>query len=109
MRSAGSTDEPRIDWGAECIWRRGERINLTPKAFSVLRCLVERPHQLVTKAELLETVWPDTHVTEIVLNIAIGQLRQALGDNPRQARLIETIHRRGFRWIGPVAAAEAST
>jgi DNA-binding winged helix-turn-helix (wHTH) protein/tetratricopeptide (TPR) repeat protein len=109
MRSAGSTDEPRIDWGAECIWRRGERINLTPKAFLVPRCLVERPQQLVTKAELLETVWPDTHVTEIVLNIAIGQLRQALGDNPRQARLIETVYRRGFRWIGPVAAVDAST
>src|SRR5262245_60283115 len=100
MGSGGSRGEPRIDLAAECIWRDGEQVSVPPKAFLVLRHLMERPHRLVTKDELMDGVWPDTHVTDTVLNVAIGQLRQALGDNPRQPRFIETVHRRGFRWIG---------
>jgi DNA-binding winged helix-turn-helix (wHTH) protein/tetratricopeptide (TPR) repeat protein len=102
--------EPRIDDAGECIWRGEERISLTPKAFAVLRRLRQQPNQLVTKQELLDAVWPDTHVIDVVLNNAITQLRQALGDDPKRARFIETVHRRGFRWIGPPphAAAPAS-
>ncbi len=98
----------RIDDAAECIWRDGEKIGVPPKAFLVLRRLMQRPAELVTKSELLEAVWPDTYVTDIVLNNAVGQLRQALGDNPKQPRFIETVHRRGFRWIGPVNAEAPS-
>ena len=105
--SSPKSRDLRIDDAAECIWRDGEKVGVPPKAFLVLRRLMERPAELVTKTELLEAVWPDTYVTDIVLNNAVGQLRQALGDNPKQPRFIETVHRRGFRWIGPVNAAAA--
>ena len=102
-----SADRLRIDAAAECIWRDGEKIGVPPKAFLVLRRLMERAGQLVTKNELIEAVWPNTYVTERVLNNAVGQLRQALGDSSKQPRFIETVHRRGFRWIGPLNAAVA--
>ncbi|HXC52494.1 MAG TPA: AAA family ATPase [Candidatus Limnocylindrales bacterium] len=100
-------EAPRIDDTAECIWRDGEKIGVPPKAFLVLRRLMERPGQLVTKSDLLDTVWPGTFITETVLNNAVGQLRQALGDDTRRPRFIETVHRRGFRWIGPSQTASA--
>src|SRR5688572_33355923 len=105
---ARDRETPRIDDAAECIWRDGEKVGVPPKAFLVLRRLMERPGQLVTKSDLLDTVWPGTFVSETVLNNAVGQLRQALGDDPRQPRFIETVHRRGFRWIGPSEPAPAT-
>lgn len=105
MRFEACAERLRIDLAAECIWRDGIRYSVPPKAFLVLRYLTQRPEQLVTKAELLDAVWPDTHVVDIVLNVAIGELRQALADNPRQPRFIATVHRRGFRWIGPPASS----
>ena len=84
----------------ECIWRDGERVSVPPKAFLVLRCLMAQPHQLVTKQQLMETAWPDTFVAEVVLSVAIRQLRQAFADDSKAPRFIETVHRRGFRWIG---------
>lgn len=107
MSSRGSGNALRIDNAAECIWRDGEKIGVPPKAFLVLRRLMERSGQLVTKDELLEAVWPNTHVIETVLNNAVGQLREALGDDSKRPRFIETVHRRGFRWIGPVTADTA--
>lgn len=101
MALGGSADRTRVDLVAECIWRAGERVSVPPKAFSVLRHLMERPEQLVTKAELLDAVWPQTYVIDAVLYIAVGELRQALGDDSKKPRFIATVHRRGFRWIGP--------
>src|SRR6185295_17377675 len=109
MPSRDPSTELRIDSAAECIWRDGEKVGVPPKAFLVLRRLMERPGQLLTKSELLEAVWPDTFVTETVLNNAVGQLRQALGDDPKQPSFIETVHRRGFRWIGPAAGDAPAT
>jgi DNA-binding winged helix-turn-helix (wHTH) protein len=98
----------RVDLVAECIWRDGNRYSVPPKAFRVLRCLMERPEELVTKETLLDAVWPETYVIDKVLNIAVSELRQALGDDPKQPRFIATVHRRGFRWTGPPAATLAS-
>ena len=84
----------------ECIWRDGERISVPPKAFLVLRCLLAQPGQLVTKQQLMAAAWPDTFVGDVVLNVAIRQLREACGDDSKAPRFIETVHRRGFRWIG---------
>lgn len=96
---------PRLDEGNQCLEWPDRRVALRPKAFEVLRLLVAHPDRIVTKNEILEAVWPDTHVTEAVLSVTIGQLREALGDDPRQARYIETLHRRGYRWIGTAPAA----
>jgi len=69
----------------------------------VLNYLLGRPDQLVTKAELLSAVWPETFVSEAVLKVTIGQLREALDDDPKSPRFIETAHRRGCRFIGQIA------
>jgi len=108
MNEAASPDPPRLDESNHCVWRGDRRIDLAPKPFQVLRCLMQQPDQMVSKAELLETVWPETHVTDAVLTVVIGQLREVLGDDARQPRYIETVHRRGYRWIGALAASPLS-
>lgn len=95
----------RLDEANECLWRGSEAIALRPKAFGVLRCLVERPGQLVTKEHLLDAVWPGTYVGDAVLKDSVRQLREALGDDPKAPRYIETAHRRGYRFVGQLADA----
>lgn len=97
----------RVDDTNQCIWWGDRRVDLAPKAFLVLRRLMQQPHQMVTKDELLDAAWPDTHVSDGVLTLAINQLRQAFGDDARQPRFIETVHRRGYRWIGETRGAGA--
>jgi DNA-binding winged helix-turn-helix (wHTH) protein len=91
---------PRVDEANECLWWGDRRIDLTPKAFLVLRRLMQQANQIVTRGELFDAAWPDTHVSDGVLTLAINQLREAFGDDARQPRFIETVHRRGYRWIG---------
>ncbi len=93
----------RLDEANECLWRGSEVIALRPKAFGVLKCLVERPGQLVTKEHLLDAVWPGTYVGDAVLKDSVRQLREALGDDPKAPRYIETAHRRGYRFVGQIA------
>src|SRR6185369_12610905 len=95
-----------LDLTNECLWEGSQPIKLRPKAFAVLEYLLARPGQLVTKEELLDAVWPGTFVGEAVLKVAIRQLRETLGDDPKSPRFIETAHRRGYRFIGPIAGGE---
>ncbi|HET6962131.1 MAG TPA: AAA family ATPase, partial [Terriglobia bacterium] len=92
-----------LDLANECLWRGSQAIKLRPKAFAVLNYLLGRPGQLITKEELLNTVWPETFVGEAVLKVAIRQLREALDDDPKSPRFIETAHRRGYRFIRQIA------
>ncbi len=85
------------------LWRDDTAIPLRPKALAVLQFLVERPGKLVTKDELIATVWSGTVVTEWVLTSAIRELREALGDDARRPTFIETVHRRGYRFVAPTA------
>lgn len=79
---------------------RGKReIRITPKSLGVLRALAERPGQIVSKEELFRAVWPTTAVTDATLTSCIKELRQALNDDAQAPRYIETIHRRGFRFL----------
>lgn len=98
-----------LDTANECLWRGSDAIKLRPKAFAVINYLVGRPGQLVTKDELLNTVWPETFVGDAVLKVAIRQLREALDDNPKSPRFIETAHRRGYRFIGSSEMAPVRT
>jgi DNA-binding winged helix-turn-helix (wHTH) protein len=98
----------QIDVANECVWRGQEALHLTPTAFALLRYLVEHAGQLVTKEELLQAIWPETAVTEGVLTTHIRQLRQALGDEAKAPRYIETVHRRGYRFIGKVGSRQHS-
>jgi DNA-binding winged helix-turn-helix (wHTH) protein len=78
-------------------------LELTPRAFAVLRHLVTHQGRLITKAELLGAVWRDVVVSDAAVASGIRDLRRALGDSSRAPRYIQTVHRRGFRFIGPVA------
>jgi DNA-binding winged helix-turn-helix (wHTH) protein len=91
-----------LDAGNELLYAAAEIVPLTPKSFSVLRLLVERAGQLVTKDELLDVVWRDTAVTEQILKSNIHLLREALGDDAAAPRFIQTVHRRGYRFIAAV-------
>ena len=96
----------RLDLASEGVWCDGELQRLTPKAFSVLHHLVEHAGQLVTKEDLFSAVWPETVVGDAVLTKSIRELRQVLGDNPKTPQFIETVHRRGYRWVAPTEALE---
>ncbi len=78
----------------------GQEVVLRPKTFGVLCCLVDHAGKLVTKDELLDSVWPSSYVSEVVLAVSIRELRKILGDDPRNPRYIRTVHRRGYRWVG---------
>src|SRR5262249_60852732 len=67
-----------------------------------LRYLVETAGQLVTQEELLAAVWPETYIKPEVLKSRIFEVRSALGDRPKAPRFIETLARRGYRFIAPV-------
>ena len=95
----------RLDPPNERLWLGEKAVALRPKAFAVLKHLVERRGQLVTKQQLLDTVWPETFVTDAVLKDSIRQLREALGDDASSPQYIETAHRRGYRFIGELSEA----
>jgi class 3 adenylate cyclase/DNA-binding winged helix-turn-helix (wHTH) protein/predicted ATPase len=93
----------RLDPDNACLWRGTQPIALTPKAFDVLHYLVTHPDRLVTKDTLLDAVWPETAISDVVVRVAIGELRRALGDTAQAPRFIATVHRRGYRFVTPVA------
>jgi DNA-binding winged helix-turn-helix (wHTH) protein len=79
----------RLDLHSEQLWRESQVIELRPKTFAVLRYLTEHAGRLVTKDELLDTVWGQTVVSETVLKSCIRELRKALGDEARTPQFIE--------------------
>ncbi|MGD1098459.1 MAG: winged helix-turn-helix domain-containing protein [Bryobacteraceae bacterium] len=92
----------RLDVVNQCLWREGERIALTPKAFSVLQYLVQHAGQLVTQNELLDALWSESFVQPEVLKSHILDVRAALGDDAKHPSFIETMPRRGYRFIAKV-------
>ena len=85
--------------------RDGRPVPLTPKAFDVLAALVEQPGRLISKEELLQKVWPDTFVEESNLAYNVFALRKALGDTADNGQYIETVAKRGYRFIATVTRA----
>jgi DNA-binding winged helix-turn-helix (wHTH) protein/tetratricopeptide (TPR) repeat protein len=106
--------EFRLDFANECLWQGQRSIALRPKAFAVLKLLIQNPGQLVSKQQVLDSVWPNTFVGDAVLKDNIRQLREALNDDAVCPTYIETAHRRGYRFIGqrtaptPIAAERKS-
>jgi DNA-binding winged helix-turn-helix (wHTH) protein/tetratricopeptide (TPR) repeat protein len=93
----------RLDPVEQRLWDGNDLVPLKPKAFAVLQYLVERPGRLIRQEELLSGVWGGgTHLSEGVLKTQIAEIRQALRDNAREPRFIETSARRGYRFIGQV-------
>lgn len=101
----------RLDTGGGLLLREGRPVALTPKAYETLVLLVENSGHLVARQELLERVWRDTVVEEGNLTHNIWTLRKALGEDESSQKYIETVPRRGYRFVAPVtdvrsAAAE---
>jgi DNA-binding winged helix-turn-helix (wHTH) protein len=87
----------------------GQAVPLAPKPFAVLCTLARSPRMLVTKNALLDAVWGHRFVTESVLKSAISEVRAALGDDPKQPRYIETVSRRGYRFIAATIGAPSQS
>jgi len=99
----------QLDLRAWQLRRDGKPIALRPKTFAILQFLAERPGELVTKQALLDAVWPNLAVTEDVVRISAGELRAALGDDRAAPRFIETVPRKGYRFIATMGAAPAAS
>jgi TolB-like protein len=97
----------QLNVNTRLLKRSGETISLTPKAAEILVLLITRAGQLVEKDELLKEIWPDTFVEEANLSQNIFYLRKALGDERVEPRYIETVTRRGYRFIASVKVVEA--
>src|SRR5688500_12055211 len=82
--------------------RDGQPVQLTPKAFDLLVVLVENSGHLVEKSELLSRVWPDSFVEEANLSVKMSELRRALGETSNANQYIETVPRRGYRFVAEV-------
>ncbi len=92
----------RLDTANLCLWNGGARASLTPKAFDVLRYLVEHAGRLVTPDEILEAIWPETYVNPEGLRRYIQEIRRVLGDRPDRPEFIETLPKRGYQFVAPV-------
>jgi DNA-binding winged helix-turn-helix (wHTH) protein len=88
-----------LDTKEKVLWRAGKPVAITPKTFQLLLALVENHGRLVEKDELMRTVWADSYVESGNLTFTINLVRKALGDEKQNPRFIETVPRRGYRFI----------
>jgi eukaryotic-like serine/threonine-protein kinase len=97
-----------VDTHQKVLLRLGRPMPLTPKVFDTLLILVEQSGRIVEKEELMTRLWPDSFVEEANLTFNIQQLRKSLGDNARKPQYIETVPRRGYRFIAEVDEVSTS-
>jgi len=100
-----------VNLQAREVHRRGLRLKIEEKPFQILAALLERPGQLITRQELRQRLWnPDTYVDfDRNLNTAMNKLRDTLGDSAENPRFVETLSRRGYRFIYPVEMAKGAS
>jgi len=93
------------------VRKSGSRVKLQEQPFKVLQLLLERPGVLVTREELRSRIWPDESFGDFdhAVNVAVGKLRAALGDSPENPSFVETIPRRGYRFVALLENAPADT
>src|ERR1700739_312563 len=92
----------RLDVQSDLLWRGSEPVALGRRAIALLRAVVERPGAVVSKDALIDAAWPAQVVEESNLTVQIATLRRALAEEPGGDRWIETMPRRGYRFVGPV-------
>ncbi len=97
-----------LDLARQRLWRGTTAVELRPKAWAALVQLVQRPGELVSSEELLDLLWPAADVTPKTLTNLVGELRRALGDDLHAPRIIQTVHRRGYRLTAPVRRGPAA-
>ncbi|MGH9948329.1 MAG: winged helix-turn-helix domain-containing protein [Pyrinomonadaceae bacterium] len=98
----------RFDPETEILWREDNVISVSPKALAVLKLLLERNGELVSKQEIFDSVWADTFVEDGVLTQNIYSLRKALGPDEDGKQFIETVARRGYRFAGQIKSILAN-
>ena len=92
----------RLDLADGVLCRGDDELRLPPRAMAILQHLVERAGRIVSKTSLMDVAWKDANVSETSLIEAIGLIRHALGDDPQKPAYIQTVHRRGYRFIAPI-------
>jgi Tol biopolymer transport system component/DNA-binding winged helix-turn-helix (wHTH) protein len=98
-----------VDLPAGELRKNGVKLKLTGQPFQVLAVLLERPGEVVTREELQKRLWPDTFVdVDHNLNTAINKIREVLGDSAESPRFVETLPRRGYRFVAPLDSADNS-
>src|SRR5688572_15378159 len=98
-----------LDTGSYRLMRGDTVVQVSPKIIDLLLYLVVRPSILVTKDELFKALWPDVAVTDNALTQAVSELRQALGDDPAKAKYVQTVARRGYRFVATVVSSASPT
>ena len=100
----GSSDAKlRLDLFAGRLWNGEREVAMTPKSFSMLAYFVSHPNRLISHQELLDRVWPTTHVSEGLVKDYVRQIRRALSDSASTPGYIETVRGRGYRYVGDIA------
>jgi DNA-binding winged helix-turn-helix (wHTH) protein len=98
-----------VDLPSGELRKNGVKLKLTGQPFQVLTILLERPGQVVTREELQKRLWPDTFVdVDHNLNTAINKIREVLGDSAESPRFVETLPRRGYRFVAPVEGTQTT-
>jgi DNA-binding winged helix-turn-helix (wHTH) protein/tetratricopeptide (TPR) repeat protein len=97
-----------LDTVNELLWQGSHRIDLRPKTYALLQYLAEHPGQLLMKNDLMNALWQGTHVGEEALKHCVAEIRKALNDSAESPRYIETVHRRGYRFIGKIGSQAAA-
>jgi len=95
-----------VDSATRQLLSDGKEIHLSTKAFELLCVLLARRPNVVSKEELFQQVWPDSHVVEANLNVVVAEVRRALGDQAQTPRFIRTVHGVGFAFCGSANATE---
>src|SRR5882762_7041831 len=98
----------RLDTANQCLWRGQERLAIPPKPYDMLRYLVENSGRLVPQDEFLEKLWPETYVNPELIRKYILDIRKILGDRPDKPKFIETVTKRGYRFIAQVVDDSAA-
>lgn len=93
----------RFDLAERTLWRDGEEVALPPRALALLARLLDQPGKLVPKEALVAAVWPGSFVGDAALAEAVSLVREALGDDAQRPSYVQTVHRRGYRFVAPVA------
>lgn len=97
----------KVETGAYRLVKGDRVLPVSPKIIDLLLYLVARPSVLVSKEELFKALWPDVAVTDNALTQVVSELRQALGDDPSKPQYVQTVARRGYRFIAPVTTDPA--
>jgi DNA-binding winged helix-turn-helix (wHTH) protein len=98
----------RLDVEGGRLWNGASELAIRPKTLAVLRHLAEHAGRLVTVGDLVHAVWADSHGSAPLVKGCVRELRRLLGDDPAAPRYVETVGRRGYRFVAPIEAVSAA-